>query len=258
MYRFFVDLIEPISLGYLVALGLVVRLWWTGRASRRVVALLGVVLLLAALSATELVGGLAIGTLESRYPPGAQPPEAEIDAIVVLGAGVQVVPAVDGGEMVELDEGSLYRCVHAAEVYRQLGPLPVVLSGGKASASLTGPSVARAMGDFLVGLGVAQEDIVAEEESRTTYENAKYSAALIRQRDWQRIVLVTDASHMYRAMACFRKMGVQAVASPCHYRATRMVWRPSLLIPSTRGAENFYHAFHEWMGVVWYWWKGRI
>src|SRR5262249_37927778 len=55
--------------------------------------------------------------------------------------------------------------------------------------------------------------------SRTTYENAVESARLLNDRDMPRVVLVTDAAHLRRAVACFRKQGLDVIPCGSHYRA---------------------------------------
>jgi hypothetical protein len=53
-----------------------------------------------------------------------------------------------------------------------------------------------------------------EEASRTTWENATYSAELLRQEGVKRVLLVTQAWHMPRARWCFERVGFQVRAAP--------------------------------------------
>ena len=68
--------------------------------------------------------------------------------------------------------------------------------------------------------GVPSERIVLEETARTTWENARECARIIRERGWRRVVLVTDDFHRPRAMLAFRAFGVRAMTCQiCRGRA---------------------------------------
>ena len=86
----------------------------------------------------------------------------------------------------------------------------VVASGGRA----WGPWVeADAMARALGRLGVPAVDIVRERCSLDTRDNARYSAALLARRGVARVLLVTCASHMPRALWLFVRQGLTVQAS---------------------------------------------
>ena len=256
MYCFFADLVGPLSLGFLCLFAATALLWRKRCGRRRRLAWMSVFLGLLALSCTNLVGYPAAGSLEWMYSADpAWPDRAE--AIVVLGSGIIV--AGSGDEMqVELDGVSMFRCLRAVEVYRKSGPCPIIVSGGKVLPTAPGPPMAEPMRDFLVKLGVSPSDIVVESDSRTTYENAIYSRKLLKEMDINRVVLVTDAAHMYRSLRCFRALGVDVTPAVCNCRAVTFQWSPSNFLPSSGGARKVETACHEWAGIAWYWLRGRI
>jgi len=55
---------------------------------------------------------------------------------------------------------------------------------------------------------ISPNRIVFDRKSVNTRENAVYSARVVEERGWKRLVLVTSALHARRALACFRKVGV--------------------------------------------------
>lgn len=63
-------------------------------------------------------------------------------------------------------------------------------------------------------LGVADEQIVIEDRSRNTFENAVYSGRIMIDRDWRRMTIVTDGFHMYRALYVFRRLGLSVDGAP--------------------------------------------
>ena len=254
MYRLVVDLLHPFRLLFLLSLLGVVGLWYRRRECRRRLLLLTVPFVALTLLCTPAVGYLALGSLEWQYPPLARRP-ADTEAIVVLAGGTLTPYAYRA--RAQLAPNSVFRCLHAVEVYRQGPRRPIVVSGGEVDEVSPGITHARAMRDFLVELGIAPSDIIEEDRSRTTAENAAESAKILRDRGVRRVVLVTEATHMPRAMRAFRKQGVEAVASGCHYRSTRLRLDPFEFLPSPTAASKCQEAFHEWLGLAWYLLRGR-
>jgi uncharacterized SAM-binding protein YcdF (DUF218 family) len=148
--------------------------------------------------------------------------------------------------------------MEAARLYSQGPPCLVMASGGKVDPQDPGPSYAAVMGGFLEQLGVKKADLVREEGSRTTYENAVECAKLLKDRGIERVVLVVDAVDMFRAAGCLRKQGVEVVPAPCHYRATRFRLSVHTFLPNPGAAANIQRVWHEWLGVAWYWTTGRL
>jgi uncharacterized SAM-binding protein YcdF (DUF218 family) len=62
--------------------------------------------------------------------------------------------------------------------------------------------------------GVPPSKIWTEEQSRSTYENALYSAKLLHGSGIHRIALVMEADSMLRAELCFRKQGLEVTPAP--------------------------------------------
>jgi uncharacterized SAM-binding protein YcdF (DUF218 family) len=89
----------------------------------------------------------------------------------------------------------------------------IIFSGGTVGPP---PAEAYVMRDLAVALGLDPRRIVIEDEARNTFENAVYAGHIIRERNWKRVVLVTDCYHLARAAFIFRRLGiaVEAVAVP--------------------------------------------
>jgi uncharacterized SAM-binding protein YcdF (DUF218 family) len=230
-------------------------MWRRRRGRRRRLICLTIIIVLVTISCTNLVGHPAIGSLEWRYPPNAKLPD-RADAIIVLGSGTRVAGEDDAS--IDLDASGTFRCLKAAEVYHKAGPCLVVVSGGKSSSGTPGPPAARAMKDLLVRLDVDPADILVEETSRTTYENAVESWKLIQDRDFRHIVLVTDAVHLFRAERCFEALGRPVIPVGCNYQAVMFTWAPCTMLPSADAAVKVERALHEWVGILWYWLRGRL
>lgn len=256
MYRFIVTLLQPftfLALGILVATAL---LWRPPRpARRRTLAGLSFLVALAALVYLPPVGHLALLSLEWPYPP-RDDVSPDVETIVVLSGGLEVYDR--DGKHVELSPDSLYRCLHASQLYKQCGGCRIVVTGGKVESDRPGPTLASAMRDFLVHVGVDPSDILVEEKARTTYENAVESRKLLQPLGVDRILLVTTATHMLRSARCFQRQGFEVIPAACNHHANYFQLKPASFLPSSRAATDIETAAHEWLGLLWYWLRGRI
>jgi uncharacterized SAM-binding protein YcdF (DUF218 family) len=204
---------------------------------------------------TEAAAHLVLGTLEWRHPPLAQRPD-DAGAIVILGATM-----IEPGEYpikAQLDLLSQVRTSQGAAFYHQGSPCLVITSAGPPQPDPNDPACADRMADFLVELGVPPEDIVAEGRSRTTYENAVESAKLLREKGITRVVLVTDAVHLPRSVACFRKQGLEVIPGGTYYEATGWRWKLDKFIPKAEALYSVHRVGHEWVGLLYYWVRGYI
>ncbi len=198
---------------------------------------------------------LTSATLE-RWFPYRIPEAGDAGAIVVLSAGL-----VSPGPSLPFpvaDIDTQIRTRYAAWLYRRLGELPIVVSGGSLGPPGREIVVAELMRDLLVAQGVDPSDVWIEGRSLNTYENALYSARLLRVRGIRRVILVTQGYHMLRAALCFRKQGLDVVPAPCDLRSLEFPGQPDEFVPSAVAILENEDVLHEWIGLVWYWLAGRL
>ncbi len=194
--------------------------------------------------------------VEAARADGSWTRHDDAEALVVLSGGIH---EADGVRLrPELATDTLYRCLHAAELYHQGTPCPVIVTGGALDPRSGIPPVAPAMRDMLVRLGVDPGDVIVEPRARTTYENAVETRKILEARRIRKIVLVTEAYHMPRSLRCYRKQGIEAVPAPCHHLSTRFRHEASNLVPSPGAIENLMAVLHEWLGLAWYSISGKI
>ena len=202
-----------------------------------------------------IAGHLALGSLEWSYPPSDVAP-SQADAIVVLAGNFHA----EGRDRTKLRLGgeTIFRCLQALQLYRAAG-CRIIVSGGTLSSSKPGMSMAAAMRDFFVLLGVPATDITLEDQSKTTFENGlRNTTAILAAEPAKRVFLVTSASHMRRAERCFAKQGTVVIPAPCNHQAVRLELGPTSFLPSVEGIRGVQAALHEWLGLTWYWLRGRI
>jgi uncharacterized SAM-binding protein YcdF (DUF218 family) len=125
------------------------------------------------------------------------------DAIVVLGCRVLVSGRPS--------PAAARRVATAARAYRD-GVAPfVIASGGRRWGA---HAEARVLSIELRRDGVPDRAILQDLWSMTTYENAIFSAALLRRLGARSAAIVTCAWHMPRALQNFREAGIDARALP--------------------------------------------
>ena len=176
-------------------------------------------------------------------------PDPRGDAIVLLGGGVS------GGAPDLTGTGSPSAETHAriATAVRLQGRLgvPVIVTGGKVfeGKAAEAPIVKR----FLVDLGVPSDKVVVEDGSRDTAENARLSAAILRERGLRRPIVVTSAYHLKRAMRCFEREGVEAVPFPASFRTWKgKVHGPEDYLPGAEPLRHSSSAVREYIGLIVY------
>jgi uncharacterized SAM-binding protein YcdF (DUF218 family) len=143
--------------------------------------------------------------VESQFP--AQPIDryAAADAIVVLGGAIS--PPVRGEAPYPDMHSAADRVWHAARLFHARKSAVIIASGGSDSDVST-QSEAEAMRTLLVDLGVPASAVILEARSRTTKQNAQFSAEILRARNLHSVLLVTSALHMRRALNDFEATGV--------------------------------------------------
>ncbi len=216
-----------------------------------------VISLLIALGVIVLTSSPLISNMYLRHErqflptPVNQSPTA--DAIVLLGGDISIPipPRVDS-------EIRGNRALHAMRLYRA-GKAPlIIVSGGNVFPQKGYRPEAEYTAELLQEWGIQANAIVFEGTSRNTRENALETQKLLNTRGLNRILLVTSAFHMPRAIGVFQRLGIDVIPSPSSISA-QMVgprllnWYPTVdglgvarsVMPETLGI--FIYRFFGWI-----------
>ena len=168
------------------------------------------------------------------------PPQPS-DAIVVFAGGV--------GESGQAGGGYQERVAAAVDLYKAGHASHIVLSSGFRFVF----QEAEVMKDLAVANGVPAGAIVLEEAAKNTQENVTFTDAILRQRGWNRILLVSSPYHMKRAMLTWRRSAPDRSVIPTPVAQ-------SLFYLHGRGAslDQIRGIAHEYAAIVAYWWRGWI
>ena len=217
--------------------------WWTLWHPRPGIALVIVATSLLFLASIPGLSALMLQQEEMEFP--LKPNFAAAQAIVVLGAGIRVG---DGDRIPDtLSALSVQRLDFAARAYRQLH-LRIAVTGGKVHGShATEASLMKAALQDDFALPVTW----TEDQSRTTFENAAFTARLLKAEGVSTVVVVTHAWHMKRALWSFEHVGLHALPWPAPATADATNTLDDFL-PNVAALQGSFLALHEALGLIYY------
>ncbi len=178
--------------------------------------------------------------------------EAPYDIGILLGGYSNFYTQPSGDRYNFSDRAN--RFTQAYELYKIGKVKKLLLSGGSGDLLQKVPGEAGQMKAFLIRLGVPEADIIVENASRNTWENAVFSKEIV-SRDYPgaRCLLLTSAWHMRRAKACFDKAGLATTAFCVDYLSERTRYSPEVLIlPHRFGLYYWEIVIKEMIGCVFY------
>ena len=197
----------------------------------------------------EAVPNALVQRLESSYVAAPKDLSGYAGMVVLGGAftngdliGVRDISVNDAAE----------RAIVPVALLRTFLRLKIVFSGGDSDliARIPRPEADRAR-VFFDAMGVPASAVIYESDSRTTAENAAFSARLVGVDISAPWVLVTSAWHMPRSLAAFRKAGWKNVtALPVDFRSRADM--PLLSYSLDRSLALWRIVLHEYAGLVWY------
>lgn len=155
---------------------------------------------------------------------------------------------------------SANRLTETLALYKTNKVKKILVSGGAAEILYKSPSEARAIRTYLLQMGVRPDDIIIEDRSRNTRENAVFTQQLVQaQYPSARTLLITSAFHLPRALACFEQVGMTVTPYATDYMQETTQWTPDfILLPNSWTLMRWGLLTKEWIGYVAYWLQGYI
>lgn len=146
------------------------------------------------------------------------------------------------------------RLTHAAELYGANKVDCILLSGRMEEEPVPGILPDSPAQRFLERMQIPAGDVLLEYLSRNTYENIRFSIDLLEGQGLEkRVILVTSAFHMRRALAICRSQGLDCIPYATDILQKKPQWNPNTwLIPSGGALEKWDLLIKEWIGMVAY------
>lgn len=191
----------------------------------------------------------------TRDRVGVTPAAGAPAAVVVLGGGRHAAPGpARTSEWIDAD-----RFFGGLEAYQQLrrqGRRPrLIFTGGWWPTQPNLPPEGEVLRQRALELGIPAADLATTGRVRNTAEEARAVAAQLPA--GSRVVLVTSAFHLPRAVRLFQRQGLQVIPFPVDFQA-RGAWAghpladPLQWIPSADGLERSSRALREALGRTLY------
>ena len=146
------------------------------------------------------------------------------------------------------------RFTNALWLYRAGRVRRILIVGGSGAVRPAAHTEAAELATLLRLAGVPARDLLLEEHSRNTRENALFTRHLLAAHpDLDTLVLVTSAFHQRRALGCFAKVGLHPLAFPADFRSTDRRLTPDYwLVPNAGALELWTLLLHEMAGWLTY------
>lgn len=146
------------------------------------------------------------------------------------------------------------RLIYAEQLYRQGKIKKILLSGGNGMLFNNGYKEAESMKNHLLKNNIPEHDIIIENTSRNTKENAFNSVKILNENfNEGNFLLITSAIHMKRAKLCFNKAGIDIDYFATDYTNSNTKIRfDYLFIPQSAAIEVWEELIHELFGYISY------
>lgn len=234
-------------------------LWFTRKQKTgKIIASIGVFIFLV--MSYDGIPNVLIKQLESKYPPlcltgisdtAVSNDISSVKWIVVLGGGhisdpkIPITSQISGATLVRLIEG--------IRLHKKIPGSKIILSEGKVFDVAAG---SEAMAEVAKAIGISQEDLILESESKDTADEARIIKPMIGD---DKFILVTSAVHMPRSVAMFERLGMYPIPAPTDYLVIESQGTsPGDFFPNPGGMRRIETALHEYVGLVWAKLRGQI
>ncbi|MFH1508145.1 MAG: ElyC/SanA/YdcF family protein [Candidatus Omnitrophota bacterium] len=177
-------------------------------------------------------------------------PVQNSDAIIVLAGGV--------GESGQPGQGYEERVEYAVQLYKK-GFAPVLIFSSGYMYVFKEPLVMRALA---ISLGVPGSAILLDDRSASTYDNAGNVVSILRQKGWNKVIMVSAPYHMLRLSLVMKKIvpEMRVIYSPI---PDSLFYRHGI---GPNGEKVFKQItfrqlkaiLHEYLSIVYYWIRSRI
>jgi uncharacterized SAM-binding protein YcdF (DUF218 family) len=145
------------------------------------------------------------------------------------------------------------RLFHTVQLYKAGVVRKLLISGGSGKLVNVQIQEADELKKAALLMGVPEEDIILENQSRNTAESAQEVKNILGPTKASDCLLITSAFHMRRSRACFVKAGIPMdTFTTDFYSHPRNFYPDSLIVPSIEAIILWQKLIKEWVGMVAY------
>jgi uncharacterized SAM-binding protein YcdF (DUF218 family) len=248
MAKLLLLLVYPLGMAILLTIGGIVLNFVNCRSLSTLLTVVAVIQLWV--FSTPYVSNHLLAALEQQI---SREESQSAEVAIVLGGMLR-----EGRNGVDLTDAA-DRALQAARLYRAHMVKHILVSGGNQPTDFASVPEARRISELLVEWGVPPQAIFVEDNSRSTWENAKNSKVIWDQQRFASGFLITSAAHMPRALAVFRKAGFHVVAKPTDFHSVATPRFNAIdMLPDVSALESSTLVIKETIGHTVYWLRGWI
>jgi uncharacterized SAM-binding protein YcdF (DUF218 family) len=179
------------------------------------------------------------------------------DIAILLGGSLRYNDTVIGRPIYS---HSVDRLNQAISLYKRGKAKKILISGGSGFLMRPNEKESVVLASVLREFGIPDTDIILENESRNTYENAQFSTTIINSKfPGSTVLLITSSFHMRRSVACFEKAGLNVIPFPVDRKSHANMNTPDrILLPDAVSLVTWDIVIHEWVGWIIYKLQGYI
>lgn len=145
------------------------------------------------------------------------------------------------------------RLLHTVMLYKTGHLNKILVTGGSGSLRQTYASEAEEVKSLLLLSGVPAADIILEDKSHNTYENAQFTKKLlVSYPELKSFIIITSAFYMRRSTACFKKAGILHAVFPTDFNSADRLFRFESFISNESALAGWHNLFHEISGFIIY------
>ncbi|RYY70788.1 MAG: YdcF family protein [Chitinophagaceae bacterium] len=193
--------------------------------------------------------------LKWQVPARTIAPGEQYEAGIVLGGFVQF----DAKEKKGYFNSASDRFLQAVRLYKMGHIKKIAITGGSGKLFHTEYRDADFAKDQLLEFGIPLTDIILENNSRNTYENAVFTKTILDSSGIKGpYLLITSAMHMRRSEQVFKKVGLPVVAYPANFATMDFpLGFTDAIKPSISAMNDWESLLKEVIGLQVYKWTGK-
>lgn len=183
--------------------------------------------------------------------PTAMDKVENYDVAIVLSGMTKMQTGYD--DRVHFADG-IDRVLHPYQLYKKGVIKKILITGGSGSLVNQEKKEADELFEFLISIGMPEEDIIIERESKNTRENALFTKELLSTKypQYSRFLMITSAFHMRRSIGCFEKAGLKVTPFATDYYTQKINYYPNIFLPNENAIGKWFILYHEVLGYITY------
>ncbi|MFK8009443.1 MAG: ElyC/SanA/YdcF family protein [Saprospiraceae bacterium] len=208
----------------------------------------GIAIALFFIFSTPTIPNLLINSLENDYLVLSELETFSEDSvhIIILGGGHKSNNTLPAN--IQLSSSALGRLIEGIRISRLIPKSKIISSGGNGSQP---KSQAEVQKQAAISLGVSRSKIAMLPLAKNTLQEAEHYKTEFGNET--KLIVVTDACHLPRAIYAFQKIGLHPIPAPTnHYLKNSSDIFCFSILPNTDNLIKTNRAIYEYLGKIWY------